>query len=133
MPVPNYFVRSKENTPGNHMDKYTAFQLKLEEANANRQPCLACDRIDNDWPERRGLCIDCYCAVTHCLPMPADGSREDLFMRMTRREIITIAMYYHKIERERHRLQALRGKLIVDVPQQSGFGEVQRIINKYKE
>lgn len=133
MSAPNYFVRSTANTPGNHMDKYTAFQLKLEETNANRQPCLACDRIDNDWPERRGLCLDCFCAVTHCLPLPADGStRADTFMRMARRDIITIAMYYHKVERERHRLQALKGKLIVDVPPQSGFSEVQKIIEKYK-
>lgn len=126
------YVKS-HNTELSIEDKYKAFQAKLEEANANKQECLACDAIDNDWPERRGLCLDCYCAVVHSLPLPSDGSsREDLFMRMTRRDIITIALYHIKVERERKRLQYIKGKINVDVPRQAGYNEVQRIFEKYK-
>ena len=110
-----------------------AFQEKLAEANANRLPCLACDTIDNDWPERRGLCLDCYCAVVHHIPLPEDGtSREDIFTRMTRHDIVTLAMYYHKEERERHKSQELKGTLKVDVPRQAGYRKVQRILEKLK-
>jgi hypothetical protein len=115
------------------MDKYEEFKAKLAEANANKLPCIACDTLDNDWPERRGLCLDCYCAVTLSLPGPKDGTtREDIFLRMTRRDIVTIALYYLKVERERKRLQYLKGKINVDVPRQAGYNEVQRILEKYK-
>ncbi|MBQ7650911.1 MAG: hypothetical protein IJS15_08125 [Victivallales bacterium] len=129
------YVKSKPSAPGSNChDRQEEFSEKFAEANANKLPCLACDTLDNDWPERRGLCLDCYCAVIHSIPLPADGSsRADLFMRMTRRDIVTIALYYHKEERERRRLQELKGKLNINVPRQAGYREVQRIIEKLQK
>ena len=129
------YVKSVPSIPGSCWhDKAREFSDRLAEANANKQPCLACDTLDNDWPARRGLCLDCYCAVTNHLPQPPDGTtREDIFMRLSRSDMVTIALYFHKVERERHRLQRPKDKINVDVPRQAGYGQVERILNRIKE
>lgn len=110
--------------------RFKTFSEQLEYANAHKHPCIACDTQDNEWPERRGLCLDCFCAVLTNLPQRPD--RMEIFRVMPRREIVTIAMYYHRLEREIHRQQEREGRLIVKTPRISGKKEVEKILEKYR-
>ena len=42
-----------------------AVHIELEEAliasYQRKVPCKICGRLDNDWPDRHGLCSDCFC------------------------------------------------------------------------
>lgn len=33
----------------------------LEASYLRKVPCKVCGRLDNDWPDRHGLCSDCFC------------------------------------------------------------------------
>lgn len=42
-----------------------AVHIELEEAliasYQRKVTCKVCGRVDNDWPDRHGLCSDCFC------------------------------------------------------------------------
>lgn len=123
------YVVSKEEKEQIYHDRARDFSKELERANANKKPCQACDALDNDWLPRRGLCLDCFCAVCNHLPVTEPT---ELFARMPRLEIIIIAMYYRRVEEEKHRQQARQGKLNVETPRLSGYKEVEKILDQYR-
>lgn len=50
-----------------------AFLRELRKANAHPVRCWLCGQWDNDWPARRGLCLDCYARLRNAAEFPRHG------------------------------------------------------------
>ncbi len=40
---------------------HAALEEALEASYLTKVTCKVCGRVDNDWPDRHGLCSDCFC------------------------------------------------------------------------